>query len=76
MISVLKNIISSPQFPENGAWTRRSFKANELILKEGEEGHTLFFVEQGTLWVAGEVEVKDHSPLRPGICNYSFSKSA
>lgn len=69
MISVLKDIIGSPQFPENGAWTRRRFDANETILTEGEEGHTLFFLEQGKLRVSGRVDLKDHTPLRPGICD-------
>lgn len=69
MISVLKDIISSPQFRENGAWTRRRFDANEMILTEGEEGSTLFFIEQGTVRVTGQLDIEDHSSLQPGICD-------
>lgn len=69
MISILKDIISSPQFPEKGAWIRRHFEANETIIREGDEGHSLFFIERGTLRVTAQVELVDHSPITPGICD-------
>ncbi|MCB1829053.1 MAG: cyclic nucleotide-binding domain-containing protein [Chromatiaceae bacterium] len=69
MISILKDIIGSSQFPEKGAWKRHYFSANEIILTEGEEGHTLFFVEAGKLRVSGHVDIDNRAPVRAGICD-------
>ena len=44
MMEVLSEIVSHPEFPEGEAWVRHPLKANEVIVSEGEEGGSLFFI--------------------------------
>ena len=69
MIDILKEIIRDPEFPEGLAWRRYRFKPNQLIVREGEEGDSLYLVEQGELRVTGRVEVEDNRYVQPGICD-------
>ncbi|MFI3187322.1 MAG: cyclic nucleotide-binding domain-containing protein [Methylococcaceae bacterium] len=63
----LKNIIDAPEFTEGTAWVRRHFQANETIVKEGEAGKSLFFIEEGILRVSVHVELDEHRGIQPGI---------
>ena len=69
MIHVLEDIIGDPRFPEGGAWKRGYFHTNEAIVREGEAGRSLFYVEEGMLRVTGSVELDDKRYVRPGICD-------
>ena len=52
----IKQIISNENFVEHIAWKRHKLQANESIVREGEEGRSLFFIEEGHLRVTGHVE--------------------
>ena len=55
------------RFPEGAAWKRRCFSNNEIIVEEGEEGGSLFFIEEGKLRVAGNIELEEHKHIQAGI---------
>jgi len=63
----IEKIIADPQFVEGIAWVRRHFQANETIVKEGEVGKSLFFIEEGQLRVSVHVELEEHRKVQPGI---------
>lgn len=63
----LENIIANPQFAEGIAWVRRHFQANETIVKEGEVGKSLYFIEEGKLRVSVHVELEDRRKVQPGV---------
>lgn len=67
MIPVLKEIIADPRFLEGVAWNRHCFESNEVVIREGDHGHSIFFVEEGELRVTGRVELEGSRHLQPGI---------
>ncbi len=67
MNNILKDILGDPHFPENSAWQRRVFCDNEIIVEEGEEGGALFFIEEGKLRVAGNIELEGNKHIQAGI---------
>jgi len=69
MLDILKKIIRDPGFPEEAAWRRYGFKPNQLIVREGDDGGSLYLVERGGLRVTGRVEVEDNRYVQPGICD-------
>ena len=69
MIHTLKGIIEDPSFPAGTAWRRRAFQVNDTIVREREEGRSIFFVEAGRLRVSGRVQLEDSRRIQPGICD-------
>jgi len=69
MMEVLSEIVSHPEFPEGDAWVRHPLKANEVIVSEGDQGGSLFFIEMGELRVTGRVELEEDRRVQPGICD-------
>jgi len=65
--NIINDITDDPKFAEGVAWVRRHFHANEIIVKEGEVGKSLFFIEEGKLRVSVHVELEDHRKVQPGI---------
>ncbi len=63
----IDNIISDPAFQENVAWKRRRFESDQFIIREGEEGNTLFFVEQGKLRVNMQVTIEERNKIQQGL---------
>lgn len=63
----IKNIVDDPQFTEGLAWVRRRFQANETIVKAGEMGNSLFFIEDGKLRVSVHVELEERRKVQPGV---------
>jgi CRP-like cAMP-binding protein len=63
----IKELVDDPKFAEGVAWVRRHFQANETIVKEGELGKSLFFIEEGKLRVSVHVELEERRRVRPGI---------
>jgi len=63
----IKNIVDDPTFTEGVAWIRRHFQANETIVKEGELGKCLYFIEEGKLRVSVQVELEERRRVQPGI---------
>ena len=69
MNGTIPKILREPSFPEDVAWRRHHLEANQVILREGEEGSSLFFIEEGRLRVTGKVELEAGRQVRPGICD-------
>jgi len=69
VIATLKEIMADPQFSEGTAWWRHRFEPNEVVIREGDEGHSLFFIEEGELRVTGRVELEEQRRIQPGICD-------
>ncbi len=67
MNNILKDILNDPHFPERSAWKRREFHNNDIIVEEGQEGGSLFYIEQGSLRVAGNIELEQDKRIQPGI---------
>jgi len=69
LISVLQKILESEDFPEGSAWRLRTFAAQEIIVREGEQDGHLYLVVTGDLRVTGQVEIDDTRKMHPGICD-------
>lgn len=67
MKKIITEIINDFAFPEGSAWVRRDFSANATIVKEGEVGKSLFFIESGLLRVSVDVELDERRSAKPGI---------
>ena len=67
MKNILKDILKSPQFPEGLAWKRRHYNINDTVIKEGDEGDSLFFVEEGELRVTRRVGFGESKHIQPGV---------
>jgi len=64
---LLKDILKSPQFSEGSAWKRMYYDSNDIVVKEGEHGDTLFFVEAGELRVTRRVDLGENKYIQPGV---------
>ena len=67
MKSILKDILESPQFVEGTAWKRKQYHVNETVVKSGDPGKSLFFVEEGELRVTGRVKLDGEKFIQPGV---------
>jgi len=64
---ILNNILSDPAFSEGPDWHRQCFEVDEVIINEGDEGGSLFLIEQGKLRVSGNVNLEKHKQIQMGI---------
>ncbi len=71
MEKIINEIINDPCFMEGAAWDRRNFYANATIVKEGDVGKSLFFIESGQLRVSVDVELEERRSAKPGIGDLS-----
>jgi len=69
VITALKEVIADPQFPQGVAWQRHHFKQDEVVIREGDEGRSLFLIEEGELRVSGRVKLEQERRIQPGICD-------
>ncbi|MGR9052044.1 MAG: Crp/Fnr family transcriptional regulator [Gammaproteobacteria bacterium] len=69
MNRILNEIIKDPSFEEGIAWRRQRFKENEIVVREGDEGTTLFYIEEGSLRVTGHVDLDQNRYVQPGFCD-------
>ncbi|MGR9013687.1 MAG: Crp/Fnr family transcriptional regulator [Gammaproteobacteria bacterium] len=67
MENLIKEIIRDPKFVRGIAWERRNFSADEVIVKEGDVGKSLFFIESGQLRVSVHVEMEERRNLKTGV---------
>lgn len=67
MNNILRDILDDPQFSEGAAWQRRCFTNNDMIVEEGQDGGSLFFIEEGQLRVSGNIELEQDKHIQPGI---------
>jgi CRP/FNR family transcriptional regulator, cyclic AMP receptor protein len=66
---ILKQILDDPSFQEGLAWHRRYFSEKDVIVKEGEDGATLFYIETGSVRVSGRVLLENNKSVQPGFCD-------
>jgi CRP/FNR family cyclic AMP-dependent transcriptional regulator len=62
--NLIKQIIDDPAF---FAWKRWNFYAGEVIVKEGDVGKSLFFVESGQLKVSVHVELEQRRNVKTSV---------
>ena len=74
METILKEIIEDPQFVKGIAWKQRHFNANDVIVKQGDLGETLFVIQEGILRVTGHVKLGEHKKIQPGF--YDLEKGS
>ncbi len=67
MKEILEKIVQDPEFQEGKAWQRRCFSKKESIIKQGEEGGSLFFIEQGCLRVSEKIPIDKEKNIQAGI---------
>ncbi len=67
MENLIKEIVNDPKFIKGIAWNRWEFYANETIVKEGDVGKSLFFIERGKLRVSVHVELEERRNLKTGL---------
>ena len=67
MENLINQIIDDPTFIKGVAWNRWNFYANETIIKEGDVGKSLFFVESGQLRVSVHVELEERRNIKTGV---------
>ncbi|MFZ2406054.1 MAG: cyclic nucleotide-binding domain-containing protein [Methylobacter sp.] len=67
MENLINEIINDPQFIKGIAWDRRNFSANQTIVKEGDVGKSLFFIESGQLRVSVQVEMEERRNVKTGL---------
>jgi len=60
-------MLESPQFPEGAVWKRIHYNANDVVVKEGDQGDSLFFVEEGELRVTRRVGLGENKHIQPGV---------
>lgn len=66
--SLLTDLLEDPEFNEGKAWKRRYFEANDILVKGGETGRSLFFIEHGILRVTLHVPLGEQQPrVQPGV---------
>lgn len=69
MKEIFRNIVSNAQFQEGVAWKRYRVNPGEMIIRKGELGKTLFFIEEGTVRVLGDAELGEKQHISPGLCD-------
>lgn len=67
MENIINDIIKDPKFVKGIAWNRWEFYANETIVKEGDVGKSLFFIESGQLRVSVHVELEERRNINTGL---------
>ena len=69
MKELFGDLLANAQFCEGTAWKRYRLHAGETILKKGEQGNTLFFLEEGVVRVLGGAELDGKRRISPGLCD-------
>ncbi|TAN66325.1 MAG: cyclic nucleotide-binding domain-containing protein [Methylobacter sp.] len=67
MENLIKDIISDQNFAKGVAWERWDFYTNEIIIKEGDVGKSLFYIESGQLRVSVRVELEERRSIKTGL---------
>ncbi len=67
MKEILEKIVEDPLFCEGQAWQRRCFSKKEQIIKQGDPGGSLFFIEAGCLRVSEKIPIDKEKNIQAGI---------
>jgi CRP-like cAMP-binding protein len=71
MKAIVDTLISNPLLAEGVAWQRYNFDVGEVIIRKGDLGDSLFFLEEGCVRVLGLAELSDNQFINPGLCDLS-----
>lgn len=69
MKDIFSEVLASPQFAEGAGWNRYQLGAGETIIRKGELGRSLFFIEEGVVRVLGGAELDKNRHISPGLCD-------
>lgn len=69
MIDVLLRLLDDPAFKEKVKFSSRQFKTNDKILEQGQPHGCVYLIKSGKVRVVVHAEIKDSSPMRPGIAD-------
>lgn len=69
MKEIFRDIVGNTEFQEGVAWKRYKVNTGEMIIRKGELGKTLFFIEEGTVRVLGDAELGENQRISPGLCD-------
>ena len=67
MENLIKEIVNDPKFTQGLAWKRWHFRADDVIVKEGDVAKSLFFIEDGQLRVSVHVELEERRNMKTGV---------
>lgn len=67
MENLIREIVNDPKFVQGDAWKRWRFRANEIIVKEGDVAKSLFLIEDGQLRVSVHVELEERQNVKTGV---------
>ena len=71
MKAIVDNLISNPSLPEGVAWQRYNLEIGAVIVRKGDWGNSLFFLEEGCVRVLGVAELSENQFINPGLCDLS-----
>lgn len=69
MEQIIHDLLADSKFQEGIAWRRFDEKAGETIIRKGDEGNSLFYLESGTVRVLGGAELDENRRISPGLCD-------
>ncbi len=67
MSSLLIDLLQHPEFIEGKHWRKARYSANTPVFSEGDTGHELYLVLDGTLRVLGKVDLDERRHIQPGF---------
>ncbi len=69
MNELFSDVLANKQFSEGSGWKRYSLSAGETIIEKGQQGKTLFLLEEGQVRVLGGAELDGNRRISPGLCD-------
>lgn len=69
MKEIIDNLLSNGLLKEGVAWRRYQVKAGVRIVRKGDIGDTVFFLEEGLVRVLGDADLGESHHISPGLCD-------
>src|SRR5690349_12483073 len=69
LLELMRTLLEDPTFQSKVKCSTKTFAPNEVILSQGELHHTIFLINKGMARVIVHSEIKENSPLKPGIAD-------
>ena len=71
MKEIIDTLTGNSRLREGVAWKRRHVSPGETIIRKGEIGETVFFLESGQVRVQGEIITDENERINTDICDLS-----
>jgi len=65
----LLDVLRDDRLVDTGIACLRDFAPADVIINEGEEGRSVYLIEQGQVRVSERVELEDRRHIQPGLCD-------